>query len=533
MKQNGYKILTVVLVISLTAISCALPFNLMAEPTSIPSTETPTPEVVHEIQAGFTGDPEVPFVVVHRSGENLALLQDPAVSKPRGAIWTSADGQSLTIYSDEQGRPDVVMVGEDVIFYSNYTADTVDMTVINQQGEQVTVTAPLDVQTLQKITAARTTDYDLISFSRPALYGEEPLDQYFWMQTGLYMLNVATCTAGVLATVSGGPAAVGMFQFLLPATLPLLAKSCVGALLSTIIKVGKIAGMDVSYWEDINQKFSAVSCVIDLNILGGKADANLLKMKDAKSLSSCLGILVGAAKELDKLVRVSVNKKPQYAGLQLGTFEFDKLPTVTPTATATPTPTATPVATATLVPLTSLRGVVNERSACRYGPGAPYLYMYGLQPGVRMEAIGRDADGDWLKIRAIGGDNPCWLKASLINLDDDVMRLPDAYMEPLVRPISPFFEAITLLGVSSGGTVSVSWQNHDIRADLDTEQGIEYLIEVWTCKDGKPVFYALGFAPGVTSGSFTVDYNCGVPSRAVIRGMDKEGFSRWTNIPLH
>ena len=336
--KHTFRLFSVLIIISLAAISCALPFNLAFTPPTETPTQTSTPEVLHEIYAGFTGDAEAPFAMIHQGGENLLMLQDTATSKPRGAVWTSAQGESLTIYSDPNGRPNTVIVGETVIFYSNYTSDSVDMTVLDQQGQQVTVTAPLDVENLQKIMAARARDYELISFSRPSLRGEEPLDTYFWMQTGLYMLNVATCTAGVLAAATGGSVAVGMFAGIVPGgqlALLLLAKSCAGALLSTIIRVGKIAGMDVSYWEDINQKFAAVSCVIDLGVIGNTIDKNMLVLKDSKGLASCLGVLVSAAKELDKLVRQSVNKKPQYVGLQLGTFEFEKLPTVTPSPTLT------------------------------------------------------------------------------------------------------------------------------------------------------------------------------------------------------
>jgi hypothetical protein len=174
--------------------------------------------------------------------------------------------------------------------------------------------------------------------------------------------------------------------------------------------------------------------------------------------------------------------------------------------------------------ISSLRGSVLERSNCRYGPDAAYLYKYGLKPETRMEVIGRDADGDWLYVQGIGGKNPCWLKASQIKVNGDIMRLPDAYPVTSHLPISPFFEKITILGVSGGGgTVTVQWQKHIVRSDLDTEQGIEYIIEVWTCNNGKPVFYAIG--TNDTSATFKVDYSCGQPPRADIIGEDKEGFS--------
>ena len=204
--------------------------------------------------------------------------------------------------------------------------------------------------------------------------------------------------------------------------------------------------------------------------------------------------------------------------------------------------TSTPIATLTPEPVTpeppaqvsKLRGTVLEHSACKYGPDTAYLYKYGILPGTTMQAIGRDADGDWLQVQAIGGHNPCWLKASLMKVDGDIMALPDAWPYANGLPISPYFERITILSASGGGSgrASVEWNPHKVRADLDTLQGIEYVIEVWTCVNGKPAFYALGFAPGVTSGTFQVDNSCGVPTRADILGEDKEGFSLPVNIPI-
>jgi hypothetical protein len=198
--------------------------------------------------------------------------------------------------------------------------------------------------------------------------------------------------------------------------------------------------------------------------------------------------------------------------------------TPTPAFTPTPAPTATPLPTSTPQPVSSLRGTVQQLSNCRYGPDWPYLYKYGVGVGTRMEVIGRDMDGDWLYVQGIGGNNACWIKAVQIQVDGDVMSLSDAY--PLTKnlPISPFFPQITITSVSnSGGTVNVNWMEHIVREDLNTEQGIEYIVEIWTCVGGKPTFYALG--TNDTSASFEIDNSCGITSHADVIGEDKEGFS--------
>jgi hypothetical protein len=83
-----------------------------------------------------------------------------------------------------------------------------------------------------------------------------------------------------------------------------------------------------------------------------------------------------------------------------------------------------------------LRGEVLVRSSCRYGPGAPYLYKYGLVPGSNLEVIGRTDSGTWILVRAIGGNNPCWVKASLMDIKGDVMTVAPTYI-PL--PQSPYY----------------------------------------------------------------------------------------------
>jgi hypothetical protein len=203
---------------------------------------------------------------------------------------------------------------------------------------------------------------------------------------------------------------------------------------------------------------------------------------------------------------------------QLGT------PTVVP---------ATPQSPTAVSSASPLRGTVLQRSNCRYGPDWPYLYKYGLAPGIGMEVIGRDADGDWLQVQAVSGHNPCWIKSVQVRVDGDVMRLPDAYAATNLLPISPFFQRVTITRTSqSGRTVTVDWAEHHIRGRAETGEGVEYVIEVWTCVGGKPNFSAYGFPPGETSFSFQVDNSCGISSHADLVGEDKEGFSLPAEIPV-
>ncbi len=122
-----------------------------------------------------------------------------------------------------------------------------------------------------------------------------------------------------------------------------------------------------------------------------------------------------------------------------------------PMVTEPPSPSVTPT-------YAILRGEVLVRANCRYGPGAPYLYKYGLVPGSNLEIIGRTDTGSWILIQAIGGNNPCWVKATLMDVKGDVMDVQPTYI-PL--PPSPYYGP--LKGVSArrdGNTVTVFWSPH-------------------------------------------------------------------------
>jgi hypothetical protein len=518
MNKSIKKIISAILVVALATLACSTVTISLTEPaiTTLPATsqmdfptETPpaTDATSHEIYAGFTDDPSMPFVMIHQTGESLALTQDVDSSTVTGAVWISPDGSSVVIYSDKNGKPTGIVVGEQVILFSNYTADTVDLTVIKADGTAITAQSKLDKDILQKITAfdPSPSPNSLVSFSRSSLWQDE-LDQWFWMKTGLYMFDVAVCTTGAL-TIGTNPAAAGIFSVLVPATTLLLAKACTSALLGTLTRVGTILNIDVGSLQNISDAMSLISCV---------------NAKTLLDLKACVKLLIPIAKEQEEAANTFIASNPNYSGLQQGTFDFDRLNTNTPT----PTPTATPQ------PVSSLRGSVIQLSNCRYGPDWPYLYKYGVRVGTRMEVIGRDVDGNWLLVQGVGAHNSCWIKAVQIQVDGDVMSLPDAYPFTQNLPISPFFPEITISVSYSGGMVNVSWPDHEIRSDLGTEQGIEYIVEIWTCVDGKPTFFAQGYPPGETNASFQIDNSCGMISHADVIGEDKEGFSLPAQIVL-
>jgi hypothetical protein len=198
-------------------------------------------------------------------------------------------------------------------------------------------------------------------------------------------------------------------------------------------------------------------------------------------------------------------------------------PTITLTATRQPPETSTPTITPTFA---ILRGEVLVRSNCRYGPGWGYLYKYGLVIGSNLEIFGRTDDGKWILIRAIGGTNPCWVKASQMDIKGDVMAVQPTYI-PL--PQSPYYAP--LRGASAwrdGRYVTISWHAMTLRPGDDSGQ-YPYLVEAWVCDGEKLKFTPIGTYE--TSLTIVDEPGCIELSYGRVYGVEKHGYTRWIEIP--
>jgi hypothetical protein len=211
-------------------------------------------------------------------------------------------------------------------------------------------------------------------------------------------------------------------------------------------------------------------------------------------------------------------------------------PSSTPSASATPSPTSYPSvtrfqsATQTSTPSVTatyavLRGTVLEQANCRYGPGAAYLYKYGLYADNRLEVIGRNQTGSWIVVQAIGGSNPCWLKASLMDIQGDVFSLAPASL-PL--PQSPYYGPVTgVYAERNGDQVIISWYPLNLKAGDDSLQ-YPYLVEAWLCRDGAQEFSPIGSWETIIS--VTDEAGCAEASHARVYGVEKHGYTAWVNI---
>jgi hypothetical protein len=208
-------------------------------------------------------------------------------------------------------------------------------------------------------------------------------------------------------------------------------------------------------------------------------------------------------------------------------------PTATPfslTSTSRPTASPTVTTTPTLTPTYSiLRGqVIPDRANCRYGPGWPYLYKYGLVGGSNLEIIGRNELGTWVLIRAIGGTNPCWVKAALMDIGGDVFTVQPVSVD-IIQAWSPYYAPLT--GVSAHrveGMVIISWHPLQLRAGDDSEQ-VPYIVETWTCQDGQIVFNPVGVY--LETAEVLDEPGCSEPSHGQVLAAEKHGYTKPVEIP--
>lgn len=204
-------------------------------------------------------------------------------------------------------------------------------------------------------------------------------------------------------------------------------------------------------------------------------------------------------------------------------------PTFTPSPSFTPVPTSTE--TATPIPTyIKLRGeVIIDQAVCHYGPGAPYLYKYGVYKGSNLEIIARAEPGEYIEVQAIRGNNPCWVNPKYMNIKGDLSSVQpiDPIDSPL--PMSPYYQPPTRYSARrDGDTVTVFWSQLVLRAGDSSEQ-TPYIVEAWVCKDGQIVFNPVGtyqLAVKVED-----EPGCAAPSHARLIAAEKHGYTRPVTIP--
>ena len=205
--------------------------------------------------------------------------------------------------------------------------------------------------------------------------------------------------------------------------------------------------------------------------------------------------------------------------------------TATPNPTDTPVPTETPTATPTPVPTyVKLRGkVIVDQAVCHYGPGAPYLYKYGVYRDSNLEILRRESRSNYVEVQAIGGNNRCWVRADYFEIKGDLANLEPVSAEDVPLPITPYYGPLT--GVSAqrdGDTVTVFWHPLVLKLGDDSEQ-TPYIVEAFVCQGGQFVFIPVGAR--TTAATVTDEEGCEEESHGYVVGAEKHGYTPRVRIP--
>lgn len=196
------------------------------------------------------------------------------------------------------------------------------------------------------------------------------------------------------------------------------------------------------------------------------------------------------------------------------------------TFTLTVTPSFTPTLTLTLLPTyMKLRGKVTiAQAVCHYGPGAPYLYKYGVYAGSNLEILRRVEGGNYIEIQAIGGNNPCWVRVDYMDIRGDVNNLEPVHPFEVKLPLSPYYAPPAWVRAERiGDEVRVEWAALSLRAGDDSEQ-TPYIVEAWVCQNGQMVFQPVGTYQ--TQVTIRDEPGCREPSRARLIAAEKHGYTR-------
>lgn len=200
-------------------------------------------------------------------------------------------------------------------------------------------------------------------------------------------------------------------------------------------------------------------------------------------------------------------------------------PTITRTPTETRTPTITLTATPTLTPTYDFPDVaVNVAAAhCRYGPSTGYLHAADLYQGDHGTVRGRNNSATWLYIKFDKLHYFCWVAASVVDIQGDVMLI---YPTERKLPVSVLYgPPDNVQAVRTGDKVLVTWDRENMTEDDDRG----YMIEAYVCQEERYLFIVV--ATDTTSYEFTDESGCSQESGGLLYTVEKHGYTDPVRIP--
>jgi hypothetical protein len=209
---------------------------------------------------------------------------------------------------------------------------------------------------------------------------------------------------------------------------------------------------------------------------------------------------------------------------------FTATPTATNTATITPTPSHTPTPTITLTPSITPTptydfpdATVLQQAHCRYGPNKAYLHAGDLYEGDHGLVWNINYGATWLWVSWDKQSWPCWIAASLVEVDGNVENLAVYYHQ---LPKSTLYGPVKKVEATrQGNDVVVDWEG--IWMTEDDFRG--YMIEATVCRDGYMI--SLVVQTDGTSYLFDDDPSCEADSSARLYAVEKHGYTDFVNVP--
>lgn len=374
MNINLKSAIIALLVVSLLVSACGSPATASPAVSPLPTappegTAAPTraPEVTpteepEGLYAGFTGEAEFPFFVAHKSGESVVLFHDPDTKTMQGLVWTAPNQEPIIVYTGENGLPRAVVVGENILTYSNYTAETVDLTWYVPNGNFTNfIAVKLDPRFMPKPGTSTNFSRSRLKAKSHLVAGLEESDA-FWAMLDLTViaLGTAMCLGAYMTTHVG------------------LIAACGGTILTVVLTALEVNGIHIVPPE-LGLLYSLVQCRVH------------------KKISECYEALIGAAKEIKKIYDELVVNNPA-----ISEFVFPELITQLP-------PPAEPL---------TLR--LEKNYFCRSGPGRAYSNSWQFETGAVLNILGTDGNG-WYEVEVNDprtNRKSCWIGGGIVQGGD-------------------------------------------------------------------------------------------------------------------
>jgi len=202
------------------------------------------------------------------------------------------------------------------------------------------------------------------------------------------------------------------------------------------------------------------------------------------------------------------------------------IPTTPPAPTETPTLTPGPQPSQ-FSPTVTLTVTVKAVANCRFGPSTTYAGPGGVRTGKVLEAIGRDATGQWLLVaREAGRKKSCWVNIIALDVQGDINTLAIAPVELVFTPNYP--PPPNIAARRNVDQVTISWGDVPLPFQvvyLDSH----YFLELWLCSSGQLTYTLLG------TNDLTVTVidstGCTEASHGLLYTTTKEGYSQPAAIP--